>query len=59
MNVELTDSERDLMLQLLKSRWDELKHEMHHARVSSFKDQLKTTEACLQSLIDKLETVNA
>jgi hypothetical protein len=59
MNLELTDSERDLLLQLLKSRWDELKQEVHHARVSSFKDQLKATEACVESLIDKLQTVNA
>jgi hypothetical protein len=59
MNVELTESERELMLELLQSRWNELKQEMHHARVSSFKDQLKATEACLQSLLDKLQNVHA
>jgi hypothetical protein len=59
MNLELTESERELMLELLQSRWNELKQEMHHARVSSFKDQLKATEACLQSLLDKLQAVHA
>jgi hypothetical protein len=59
MNLELTESEREFMLELLQSRWNELKQEMHHARVSSFKDQLKATEACLQSVLDKLQTVHA
>ena len=59
MNLELAESEREFLMELLQSRWGELKQEMHHARVSSFKDQLKATEMCLKSIIDKLQTVNA
>lgn len=59
MNLELTDSERDLMLELLQSRCTELRQEVHHAQVSGFKDQLKAKEACLQAIIDRLKTVHA
>jgi hypothetical protein len=58
MNIELADSERDLLLELLESRWSELKEEIHHARVSEFKDALRVRAECMKELIEKLEAVS-
>jgi hypothetical protein len=55
MNLELADSERELLLELLQTRWNELKEEIHHARVSDFKDHLRSKETCLKSILDKLQ----
>ena len=59
MNIDLSDSERKLLLELLHARWGEFKEEIHHARVSDFKDELKTRQESLKGLIDKLEAANA
>ncbi len=59
MNIELAESERELLLELLQSRWGELKGEIHHARISGFKDELRTKQEFLKGLIEKLEAANA
>jgi hypothetical protein len=55
MSVELTDTEREMMLELLDTRLGELKEEIHHSRVSEFKDALKVRADCMRELIAKLE----
>ena len=59
MSIELAESERELLLELLQTRWGELKEEIHHARVSGFKDALKAKEECLKGLVEKLEATSA
>lgn len=59
MSIELADSERELLLELLQTRWGELREEIHHARLSGFKDELRTRQDFLKGLIEKLEAASA
>ena len=59
MSIELAESERELLLELLQSRWSELKGEIHHARISDFKDELRVKQEFLKGLVEKLEAANA
>lgn len=58
MNVELSEVEAELLKELLDIRLGELKAEIHHSRVSTFKDQLKKKKDCLLAMIEKLEAVS-
>ena len=55
MNLELTPEEHELLLEVLHGRMGELRQEIYHATVSTFKDELKEREALLQGLIQNLE----
>lgn len=55
MNLELTDEERTLLLEVLDGRLGELREEVHHSRVSSFTEELKKREETLRAVIGKVE----
>lgn len=58
MNLELTDAERVLVLDVLEDRMGELREEIHHSQVSTFTDELKQREGTLRAIIKKLEGVD-
>lgn len=55
MTLEVTDVERQFLLEVLHERLGELRHEEHHSRVASFTEELKSHEQCVRDLIQKLE----
>lgn len=55
MTLELTDAERELLLDFLKGRLGDLREQIHHSMTSTFTDELKRTEQTLNGLIGKLE----
>jgi hypothetical protein len=55
MNLELTDEDRTLLLEVLDGRLGELREEIHHSQVSGFTDELKRKEQSLKTLIGKVE----
>lgn len=55
MNVEITDAERDFLLDVLRDRYGTLREQVHHTIVSQFHDQLKETEKLMEGLMQKLE----
>lgn len=57
MSLELTASERELLLGILHDRVGTLKEEVHHSRTSSFTEELKRKETELKGIIRKLEAV--
>ena len=59
MSLQLTDEERELLIELLESRLGELRSEIHHSRVSTFTDSLKEREVVLRNLIGKMKAVAA
>lgn len=58
MNLELTDDERTLLLDVLDGRLGELREEVHHSQVSGFTDELKRREQSLKVLIGKVESAS-
>jgi len=56
MTLEVTDVERQYLLELLHERLGELRQEEHHSRVPSYTDEIKSREHCVRDLIQKLET---
>lgn len=59
MSFELTVSERELLLVILRERLGALKEEVHHSRTSKFTDELKRTETELKGIIRKLEAIGS
>ena len=55
MTLELTDAEREFLLDTLKDRLGTLRQQIHHSMTSTFTDQLKETEILMRGLIDKVE----
>ena len=55
MNLELTSDDRELLLEVLKGRLTELREEVHHARISSYKDHLRQKEEKLVGIIDQIK----
>lgn len=55
MELQLTDDERRLLIDILRGRLGELREEVYHATVSTFKDELKAREVVLSDLISRLE----
>lgn len=55
MNLELTDAERVLILDVLEDRTGELREEIHHSQLSNFTDELKQREESLRTIIEKLK----
>ncbi len=58
MNLELTDAERVLVLDVLEGRMGELREEIHHSQVSTFTDELKRREGTLRSIIERLDVAD-
>jgi hypothetical protein len=59
MSLELTQEERELLIDVLVARLGELRQEIHHSTVSTFTDQLKQTEVLMKALIDKIKADKA
>jgi len=54
MQLELSERERDLLVEVLRGRLGELREEVYHATVSSYKDELKDVEARMIGLLERL-----
>ena len=59
MNLELTNEEREFLLTVLRDRLGTLREQVHHATVSTFKDDLKAQEETFRTLIERLEAGEA
>jgi hypothetical protein len=55
-NIDLTDPERTLLLDIARERLGELREQVHHSMTSTFTEGLKDTESMLRRIIDKLES---
>ena len=55
MELQLLDAERDLLSRILDREFNNLRTEVHHTKTPEFRDQLRTEEALLKGLIDKLQ----
>jgi hypothetical protein len=58
MILELSDAERELVIEILTGRLEELRGEVYHAAVSSYKDELKAKEVVVKDLLSRLEADN-
>ena len=56
MTVQLSQAERELLLDILTNRIGDLRQEIHHSTVSTFTDQLKQTEVLMKELLAKIES---
>jgi hypothetical protein len=57
MTLELSDRERDLLVQLLSTHSRIVHLEMRQASAHEFKDELKLVQATVDSLLDKLNAL--
>ncbi|HID22308.1 MAG TPA: hypothetical protein EYP14_07895 [Planctomycetaceae bacterium] len=55
MNIEITDRERELLLDILRDRLGTLREQIHHARTFRFREMLKDMQQVLKELIEKLD----
>lgn len=55
MHIEITEDERRELTMVLEERMGELSAEIHHATVSTFRDELRARKVRLCELIQKLE----
>jgi hypothetical protein len=55
MNIELTNNELDVLVQLLDKELKMLPVEIHHTKHREFKDYLKEREFTLETLHDRIE----
>ena len=58
MNLELTDKEKNVLLETLNDYMRELRGEIASGGKHEFKEELKGEETTLHSIIDKLKTLN-
>ena len=56
MTLELSDEERDLLVQLLSTQTREMLVEARHTSTREFREKLKVVQATLDSLLEKLNT---
>lgn len=54
MQVELTEQERQELLDLLQSALAETQAEIHHARDHQFREQLRARRKVLEGLVKRL-----
>ena len=54
MTLEITDQEREFLLDLLETRYSALLHELHHAGTHDYKDLLRQQIAVLEALRAKI-----
>lgn len=59
MQLTLTEAERDLLIEILRSRMGELREEIYHTTVSGYRDMLKAKEATLLGLLALLDAESA
>ncbi|NOX54197.1 MAG: hypothetical protein GXP27_07090 [Planctomycetes bacterium] len=58
MNIEITEREGELLLEILRDRLGTLREQIHHARTFRFRDMLKDMQQVLRRLIEKLESAD-
>ena len=51
----LSDQEREYLLEVLQTAHKELMHEIHHSNTHSYKDELKSKLAINEALVEKLK----
>ncbi|MFA6562148.1 MAG: hypothetical protein WCV00_09610 [Verrucomicrobiia bacterium] len=54
MMLELSDKERDLLVQLLSTHVREMLIETRHTSTREFRERLKAKQAMVESLLEKL-----
>ncbi len=52
--LELTEAERDALLEVLKDRLGTMREQVHHSDTTTFREELKAEAGLLQVLIAKL-----
>ena len=55
MMFDITDEEREYLLEILEARRAELLHELHHTDTLDFKEMLKRKVELVEGLTSKLE----
>jgi hypothetical protein len=55
VNVELTEEERELLLETLRRVLGELRSEIYKTEAFDYKEALKAREAAITGLIDRLD----
>jgi TnpA family transposase len=55
MNISITDSEREFLLELLEARHKSMLHELHHTDTHDYKRLLAGKVDLLESVRDKLK----
>ena len=56
MTLDITDEERDYLLEILDARREELIHELHHTDTLDFKEMLKRKVDLVEAVRSKLTT---
>ena len=59
MKMEISETERDVLLDLLQSELGRLKAEINRTEAHDFKIDLKAREAALQAVIERLTALMA
>lgn len=54
MNIEISTTARELLLELLQSEMGEVRQEIHHTKTHEFRDKLKAREVLIRDLIEKM-----
>jgi hypothetical protein len=55
MSLNLTDEEREFLLELLEARHKSMLHELHHTDTHDYKEMLEQKIAMLEGLKEKLK----
>ena len=58
MNISVTDSERELLLEVLEMRHTSMLHELHHTDTHDYKQFLRGKLELLEKLRDKLQNTS-
>jgi hypothetical protein len=53
--LKVSEAEATLLLEMLKHEHDELAVEIHHSRVASFTEDLRSRRAMIENLMQRLE----
>ena len=54
MTLDITDEEREYLLEILDARREELLHELHHTDTLDFKEMLRRKVALVEAVRSKL-----
>jgi hypothetical protein len=58
MNINITDPEREFLVELLETRHKSMLHELHHTDTDDYKQLLKHQIDLLEKVRDKLKTAS-
>ena len=59
LELQLSEAERAILKEMLTGRIGELRQEVHHSKVSTFREELKQTEELIKSLLAKVEAAGS